>query len=471
MIQFRSRITDGSFCKVALWLAAALVAGGSAVRADAVLARIHVAANGSGFADERGKPFVPFGVTYYRPGTGWAPQLWKQFDAEATRKDFARMKKLGVNCVRVFLSYGSFYKEEGTLDAAGLAKFDQFLRLAEAAGIYVHPTGPDLWEGPPNWPAGGLDDERTLSALETFWKLFAARYRGRAVIFAYDLRNEPAVGWDGLGPRWNRWLQDTSASNGAIPSAAVPIPAARDALRDPQLLKFQSFRESLADEWTRRQAAAIKGADAAALVTVGAVQWSVPSLLPALSHYSGFRPERQARYLDFLTIHFYPLEEGGYQYRGAESLERNLAYLEGVTREVARAGKPVVLGEFGWYGGGTPRFSGGQFPPATEAQQEEYERRAVEVSGRFVSGWLHWGLYDDPQANDCSEMIGLLTVDGRAKAWGKTFREWAPRLEGKGARRTEAGPRPDLDWEACLTSLAAENEFRQRYFKAFSAPK
>src|SRR5580765_6531282 len=55
------------------------------------------------FVTEAGQPFVPFGVNYYRPGTGWAPQIWKQFDPEATRKDFARMKELGVNCVRIFL--------------------------------------------------------------------------------------------------------------------------------------------------------------------------------------------------------------------------------------------------------------------------------------------------------------------------------------------------------------------------------
>ena len=44
------------------------------------------------------------GINYFRPGTGWAPQVWKKFDAAATRKDFARMKELGINCVRVFLS-------------------------------------------------------------------------------------------------------------------------------------------------------------------------------------------------------------------------------------------------------------------------------------------------------------------------------------------------------------------------------
>src|SRR5262245_2537131 len=63
------------------------------------LSKIRIARNGQSFEGEKGKPFVPFGVTYYRPGTGWAPQVWKKFDAEATRRDFARMKELGVNCV------------------------------------------------------------------------------------------------------------------------------------------------------------------------------------------------------------------------------------------------------------------------------------------------------------------------------------------------------------------------------------
>ena len=87
------------------------------------------------FVDAAGKPFVPFGVSYYRPGTGWAPQLWKQFDAEATRRDFARLKKQGANVVRVFLSFGSFFTEPDRLDPEGLAKFDRLLDLADEAGL------------------------------------------------------------------------------------------------------------------------------------------------------------------------------------------------------------------------------------------------------------------------------------------------------------------------------------------------
>ena len=76
-----------------------------------------------------GKPFVPLGINYYRPGTGWAPQLWKKFDADATRQDFARMRELGVNCVRVFLTYGSFFMDRDQLHPEGLAKFDQMVEL------------------------------------------------------------------------------------------------------------------------------------------------------------------------------------------------------------------------------------------------------------------------------------------------------------------------------------------------------
>src|SRR5262249_11671178 len=156
------------------------------------LSKITVDAKANSFKTADGRPFIPFGVTYYRPGTGWAPQVWKKFDAEATRKDFQLMKSFGVNCVRGFLSYGSFYPEPGNLDPDGLQKFDTFLRIAEENGIYVHPTGPDHWEGAPAWTQEDrIADEKNVAALDEFWKQFAARYRGRPVIFAYDLRNEP----------------------------------------------------------------------------------------------------------------------------------------------------------------------------------------------------------------------------------------------------------------------------------------
>jgi len=449
------------------------------------LPKVHVARDGRTFITSEGKPFVPFGVNYYRPGTGWAPQIWKQFDPEATRKDFARMKQLGVNCLRVFLTFHSFYTDPGELRPEGLSKFDQFLALAEEAGVYVHPTGPDHWEGPPNWRPVAIGHEGTLRATEEFWKLFAARYRGRNVIFAYDLKNEPHVGWDLdiLKPQWNQWLQKRYGTAEKLTSAwgatntlqfgQVPIPAVRNALKNRELLDFQTFREDLADDWTRRQAAAIKLADPDALVTVGFLQTSVPSRFwGGINDYTGYRPERQAKFLDFLEIHFYPSERGGYEYRSEEDELANLAYLEGIVREVARPGKPVVLAEFGWYGGAEkPKFDKGAHPQASEEQQARYCQHVIETSAGFAIGWLNWGLYDHPGATDCSELTGLLTVDGKTKAWGKTFHQLSARFAGKHIPPARAGTRPALDWDACVTSSQAAKEFRQSYFREFMAEK
>ncbi len=442
--------------------------------------KVQIAEDGRTFRLGKGHSFAPFGVTYYRPGTGWAPQVWKQFDLASTRKDFERMKALGVNCVRVFLSYGSFYPDPGVLLPEGLAKFDQFLTIAEESGIYVHPTGPDHWEGPPNWQPVAIEDEKTLSALESFWKLFAARYRGRNVIFAYDLKNEPELGWDSdvLRTKWNAWLAIRYQSLDALARAwgetnhlewgHLSVPPDKDALKSRHLLDYQTFREEIADEWTRRQAAAIKSVDPGALVTVGLIQWSVPSLLPgSVRYYSAFRPERQAKFLDFLEIHFYPFANGAYEY-GSEADElANLAYLQGVVREVARPGKPVVLAEFGWYGGGKPRFDKGAHPAATEEQQARYCRRVVEVSSAYACGWLNWGFYDQPEATDCSEFTGLATHDGKTKAWGKTFAELAANPPSLLANTSTTPLRPAFDWDACLTSVAAAKDLRRQSLESF----
>jgi endo-1,4-beta-mannosidase len=452
---------------------------------DQPLPKIKIAKDGRSFQTEAGRPFVPFGVNYYRPGTGWAPQVWKQFDADATRKDFARMKKLGINCVRVFLTYGSFYTDPGVLRTEGLEKFDRFLALAEEAGIYVHPTGPDHWEGPPNWRPVAVADPRTLQYTVQFWELFATRYRGRHVIFAYDLKNEPMIDWQNevITPQWNAWLTKKYGSGEKAAAAwgitnqlelgRVPVPPAKNALRSRRLLDFQTFREDLADEWTRRQVATIKAADPEALTTVGCLQTSVPSRFwGGVADYAGFRPERQAKLLDFLEIHFYPCEGGGYEYKSEQDELANLAYLEGIVREVAKPGKPVVLAEFGWYGGAEkPKFDKGAHPIGTEEQQAKYLRRAIQTSAGFVTGWLNWGFYDHPEANDCSELTGLLRVDGATKAWGKAFQQLSTHYSGTHIPPPVIGHRPAMDWEACITDSASANKFRGEYLKAFLADK
>lgn len=447
--------------------------------------KVMIDEQGCGFRLPDGKPFVPIGANYFRPGTGWAPQVWKQFDPEATRKDFQRMKEFGVNCVRVFLTYGSFYTQENALNPEGLEKFDQFLSIAEEFGIYVHPTGPDHWEGLPDFARRDrIVSEDVLKALESFWKLFVSRYKGRSIIFAYDLLNEPAVPWETplMREKWNQWLKSRYGSPEAVAQAwaarvdpvtwgAIPIPSPESSSPE-MLLDYQQFREEIAEVWTCRQAEAIKAADPDALVTVGLIQWSVPVGPSGLQQYSGFRPERIARYLDFLEIHFYPLATGFYEYRNETDEIANLAYLESVVREVARVGKPVVLAEFGWYGGGQLTINRGIHPPASEQLQARWCEQVIRTTRPFCCGWLNWGVYDHPEARDVSQLTGLFKVDGQPKAWANVFRRLSETLSEQkcpcSSKTFTDQVRPELDWQQALVDRAYLKSYSEHYLQHFS---
>jgi len=445
--------------------------------------KILIAEDGRSFKTEDGKPYVPFGVNYFRPGTGWAPQIWRTFDETAFREDFALMQEIGVNCVRVFLTYGSFLTEKGKVDPEGLAKFDKFLAIAEDYGIYVHPTGPDHWEGP-----GALEahtyvlerytDDEILETTVLFWKEFAARYKGRNIIFSYDLMNEPSIPWEAasMKPKWNSWLKnryrsaEEFAEKRNLPLETVHWgneDAPKDFSNQGLILDYQHFREELADHWTIIQVEAIKSVDPDALVTVGYIQWSVPAVHPGLQHYAAFKPSRQAPYLDFMEVHFYPLATGFYEYEREGDTEKNLAYIESIAKEIAALGKPVVIAEFGWYGGGKLKNTNQEKPEATEQQQADWNTALVTTTKGLAVGWLNWGFFDMPEATDISELLGLYTADRKPKAWGIAFKKLSDQLSGQVIPPKTLRQRPEMDWDLLISDPQAAPKFQAEYFEAF----
>jgi len=58
----------------------------------------------------------------------------------------------------------------------------------------------------------------------------------------------------------------------------------------------------------------------------------------------------------------------------------------------------VVLGEFGWYGGGAPQ----NHPYLTEEQQAEWISAEIEISRSLTDGWLSWPFADTPSSRDIS---------------------------------------------------------------------
>ena len=116
-----------------------------------------------------------------------------------------------------------------------------------------------------------------------------------------------------------------------------------------------------------------------------------------------------------------------------------------------------------------PKFDKGVHPLGTEEQQAKYLRRAVETSAGFVAGWLNWGFYDHPGANDCSELTGLLRVDGTAKAWGKTFQQLSARYFGHATfpAPTAVGPGPRWTGMPALPTPPLEMNFANNISRLF----
>ncbi|MHB9034173.1 MAG: cellulase family glycosylhydrolase [Anaerolineae bacterium] len=370
-----------------------------------------------GFAVD-GRPFVPWGANYFVPGTGWAPQLWGTFTPARAADDFARMRDLGVNVVRVFTTYRWFLASETAVNEEGLRRFEQMLAIAWRNGIRLHPAGPDHWEGEPDFMGGDpnyIHDTPLARARAVFWGELGRRFKDDERIFAYDLHNEPQV--TAHAQLWAAWAPIARAHG--WPERFEALPAKWD---NPEgLVALESLRNRFGNAWLKREADILRATGTRTLLTCG----FLPTVFP-YSLWCGFHLDEPAKILDFLSFHYYP----GNVVR-ADAFRRDLDKAALTAAYIASFGKPVFVGEYGQHGGHTEPFKaswGEVYPPSTEEESALWCHDFMLATAPFASGWLCWGTFDIPESTDISRYTGLLDHTGRVKAWGKLFREMVPRI-------------------------------------------
>lgn len=272
---------------------------------------IRVGKDGRSFAFESsGKPFMPRGFNYDRDSSGRMIEDYWETEWPTVRKDFAEMKALGANVVRIHLQFGRFMLSPDKPNAKALDRLERLVTHAESLGLYLDVTGLACYkkETIPDW-YDKLSEKDRWRAQAAFWEAVAKKCADHPGVFCYDIMNEPVV----PSGRREDWLGPAFA-------------------KDYYYVQFISLdqqdrpRTDISRDWLRAMRSAIRKHDKRHLITVGLLPWK-----PTDDPESGFAPRTVAPEVDFLCVHIYP---------ESPKLEESLDILKAFA-----VGKPVVIEE------------------------------------------------------------------------------------------------------------------------------
>ncbi len=302
------------------------------------LQRIAIDSNRTGFIQTpSNRPFHPWGFNYDRDYKMRLLEDYWQSDWPTVAADFAEMKQLGANVVRIHLQFAKFMASPDQPNPASLAQLKKLLDLAENTGLYLDLTGLACFRRAdvPAWYTN-LDEPHRWQAQANFWDAISSTCANHPAVFCYDLINEPAVPAEARKP--NDWLTGDLAGFTYCQFIAL----------DP---KGRNHTE-LAMNWTARMIAAIRRHDPKTLITIG--------LLPFYQG-TGFDAAPLATQLDFIAVHYYP---------DKNNPDEQLKFLKHFA-----VGNPLVVEEI--------------FPmKSTPENVGDFMHRA-----NFVTGWVsfYWG--------------------------------------------------------------------------------
>ena len=379
------------------------------------------------------------------PGQG---TLFDHFDAADCDRRLGIMADLGLNCLRQAIGVNHVFDPQTGLKAAGMKNWDIFISLAEKHGIYLMPVGGYL--GGNDWfdVERLADSGRQLDWDCAFWTAFAGHYANHPAIWAWDLRNE-LLYWPcanmltpgstdsvrieaQLKDRWPSWLEtrfgSVSAMNHAYHTSYSrfdDVPGSVAFVEKPFDLCAADFRSYLNDRgfaWCKRQCDAIRAAAPGQMIVSGNNAWLSPDQDLFLAN--GFHNQAIHELFDFVTFHPYPAWQAVPGFRG-DPLDGGDPLHYWINSCIGNAridfyGKPVVVQEFGWYGGGSSHFLC-ELPNRSEQEHADYTQCLTDALAPHVNGFINWPTFDMPAANDISNHGGIFTSDGRRKELSKVF--------------------------------------------------
>jgi len=442
---------------------------------------IRVTTNGHGFEDAvTGMPFVPVGSNYCavvagQAAGGYCGQVFPLFGCDEYteadglaegRRAFARMAELQLNVVRIWLEPDVFFSHGRRLDPAGAAQFDALLAagrefgLRISVGLHLCPisSGGKLYSHEPP------HDERLREMLY----LLARRWGHDEQIFSFTIIGEGTLPWQTpwLAQRWPAFLQYwynddlvmlqrewgdvgvdfSSFQDAPIPPRNVGYAAGLGAVNPGNIARlpvdpwagstwrydWRLFLEEIGSSRVHREAKALRDGGARQMITVGNNSWIFPNLACGQMGL-GYNPYFYLDSVDYLCQHQYPAPQclpggNGDPLDSEDAMQSWEDAVSVMGRSYRSLGKPVVLEEWGWHGGGPSSFLC-PLPFRTLEEQDTYGNRLMEVTRHVYSGWLYWMWRDMPAAIDITNRSGLYQADGNTlKPWGRSYGQWAERL-------------------------------------------
>ena len=469
---------------------------------------IRVANNGWGFVDAAsGAPFVPVGSNYCAviDATGFplfGSDAYTEADGVAeARRAFARLADLGLNVVRTWLEPDVFFPIGRRLDPAAAGKLDALLNCAREHGIRLS-LGAHLCPlNSRGFRAGTIRgfEPPHRERLNEMLYLLGQRWGQDETIFSWSIIGEGSLPWQTpwLAEGWPTWLSywyDSDITTLRAAWEGVAVPGFAEAPIPPRNVGFtlplgavspgrlhelpaepqagstwrydwRLYLEEVGASWVLEQLRTLRAAGARQMLTVGNNSWIFPGLA-AGQMAVGFNPYFYLDAVDYLCQHNYPAPQclpGG----NGDPLDSDEAMtfwrhaVEVMARIYGSMGKPVVLEEWGWYGGSASRFLC-PLPYRSEEEQRRYCDLMMETSVSCYAGWFYWQWRDMPQAPDISDYSALYAADGtRVKPWGKCYAQWAERLKQHPPQRAAAAAHVALP----MKSLYTDDRFHETWWQ------